>query len=66
MLEKGQSVMFTQTVYDSGKGITVERGSYGTITKVLGDDVWVQVSQSSGWLGSDKTLEIKATRWDLQ
>jgi hypothetical protein len=65
MFSVGDSVKFTNSVYDSKSGIDVPAGTYGNVTRVSGDDVWVQIRVSSGWFGGDSPKEVKATRWDI-
>lgn len=64
MFSAGDSVRFANSVYDGDKGVDVPAGTYGNVTRVSGDTVWVQVTLSIGWSG-DKTIEVKATRWDI-
>jgi hypothetical protein len=57
------SVRLTQAVYDSASGKEFPRGTYAVVTRVQFDDVWLQVTVED-W-GESKTIQIKATKWDI-
>lgn len=61
----GDSVRFSNSAYDSEKGVEVPAGTFGTITRISGDTVWVQVTLTMGWSG-DKTIEVRTDRWSIR